>query len=301
MLALSYEPVPLAAMVEGRVTARLVRLMRAGAPAIAALLLWTKSVAAPASASAPRTPPESIAEALRSPLITACGLLTNILSSAGHLAWPEVGSRERAAAAAATGSRRRSSVSGPPPPPTFPVLAHPAVGECLSSLAEIAGLAGAARRAGGGARWRLLAAHSTLVVFIVARAAAPGNGLAPELELTKREMRWRDVDSGVRAHGVQSGGAGAGAGGTVWGAMASAVDEALGSLSPEPGRRLVGGRGEEEEASYEEGSIWQWCLECARSIEAAPGGASENTYVSSGVLPYRVLKSLAEAASDGRI
>lgn len=87
--------------------------------------------------------------------------------------------------------------------------------------------------------------------------------------------------------------------------MARAVDEALGSLSVAPGRGLIRGGGgekrEDEEASYEEGSIWQWCLECAREMEAASGGAAGNPYVSSGVVPRRVLTSLIEASSDGRI
>ncbi|CAM9465103.1 unnamed protein product [Sphacelaria rigidula] len=298
MLALSYEPAPLAAMVEEGVTARICNVAAAGAPAIAALLsLFADAVPAAAAAAGQTSadgpsslPPEFVeqaAEALRSPLITACSLLTNILTSAGHLAWPEpISDAEAAASWRATGGR---------PPPSYPVLAHPTLGECLASLAEVAGLAGAARRrpTRGGPRGRLLAAHATLVVMTVARASSPENGLAPARDLAARRARWGD--GGAAASGGDAE--------TVWAAMVRAVDEALGSLSAAPGLGLIGGRGgfEDEEASYEEGAIWQWCLECARAIEASPGGAAGNAFVASGVLPRRVLKILAEASSDGRI
>lgn len=285
MLALSYEAAPLAAMVEEGVTARLARLAAAGPPAMAALLCRSRgargkddtSVGGNASPSGalPIPPPEQVTEAVRSPLITACGLLTNILSSAGHLAWPE----------------------GQKAAPSHPVLGHPGMGECLASLAEVAGEAGVARRAGGGARWRLVVAHATLVVMIVARAAAPGNGLAPAPGLADRKPRWSSGEGGNDARG-----SGLSTGSSVWDGMARAVDEALGSLSIDPGRGLIGGVGrEDEEASYEEGSIWQWCLECARGMEAASGGAAGNPYVSGGVVPRGVLRSLMEASSDGRI
>ncbi|CAM9275994.1 unnamed protein product [Hapterophycus canaliculatus] len=281
MLALSYEAAPLAAMVEEGVTARLARLAAAGPPAIAALLGRGRGRGESGGGTSPSgpspPPPEQVAEAVRSPLITACGLLTNILTSAGHLAWPEGG---KAA-------------------PSHPVLGHPGMGECLASLAEVAGEAGAARRSGGGARWRLVVAHATLVVMIVARAAAPGNGLAPAPGLADRRPRW----SGQSGSDHRIGGLGPPSASSVWDEMARAVDEALGSLSLVPGRGLIGagGRDEDEEASYEEGSIWQWCLECAREMEAASGGATGNPYVSGGLVPRRVLKSLMEASSDGRI
>lgn len=307
MLALSYESAPLAAMVEEGVTARLALLCAAGSPAIAELLSGgLGGLGGLGGATPPLPPPEQASEAVRSPLITACGLLTNILTSAGHLAWPEKGIRPN-----------RAAGQGVPPPrePSHPVLAHPAMGECLVSLAEVVGAAGAVRRAGGGARWRLVAAHATLVVMTVARAATPGNGLGPARGLADRKTRWCDV---AAAHG--GGGAGGGTGATnrgrgggggggrdggpsVWEGMARAVDEALGSLSLGPGRGLIGGSrdDDEEEASYEEGSIWQWCLECAMEMEASAGGAGGNAYVVSGVVPRRVLTSLIEASSDGRI
>eukprot|EP00903_Cladosiphon_okamuranus_P014719 g13639.t1 len=299
MLALSYEAAPLAAMVEEGVTARLARLAAAGPPAIASLLLLLggrgedNAAAAAASSSPLLAPPEQVAEAVRSPLITACGLLTNILTSAGHLAWPEKAGHGGGGGGAGQPAR----------PPSHPVLGHPGMGECLASLAEVAGAAGAARRAGGGTRWRLVAAHATLVVMTVARAATPGNGLAPARGLADRKVRWLGEDGGdvVAGKGARRPSAPAAAR-TVWEGMARAVDEALGSLSAVPGRRLIGsGGGEDEEASYEEGAIWQWCLECAREMEAASGGASGNPYVSSGVVPRRMLKSLIEASSAGRI
>lgn len=289
MLVLSYEAAPLAAMVEEGVTARLARLAAAGPPAIA-VLLGRRGGNAPSPLLV--APPEHVSEAVRSPLITACGLLTNILTSAGHLAWPEKGAANRAA--------RRRGAGPPAQAPSHPVLGHPGMGECLASLAEVAGAAGCARRAGGGARWRLMAAHATLVVMTVARAATPRNGLAPARGLIDRKVRWLGEDggdsSGGSAHRRPPSSP------TVWEAMARAVDEALGSLSVAPGRGLIGGGGaEEEEASYEEGSIWQWCLECAREMEAAAGGATGNPYVSSGVVPRRMLESLIDASSDGRI
>lgn len=280
MLALSYEPAPLAAMVEEGVTARLSRLASSGPQAIAALL------AAGATAVPPLPPPEQASEAVRSPLVTACGLLTNILTSAGHLAWPESGCAGRGTVACG-GKKGRPSI---PRAPSHPVLTHPEMGECLASLAEVAGMAGAARRAGGGARWRLLAAHATLVVMVVARTAssAAGSGLAPRRDLADRRPRWSaEGDNGS-------------CGPSVWGIMARAVDEALGSLSAMPGRGVIGAM-DGEEASYEEGAIWQWCLECAREIEAASGGAEENPFVAVGMVPLRVLRSLEEASSDGRI
>lgn len=324
MLALSYEPAPLAAMVEEGVTARVTHLAAVGVPAIAAFLtlfvdavppapvLATSTASASPSPSLPPEFAEQAAESLRSPLITACSLLTNILTSAGHLAWPERDGNDPPRGAAATlawGAAVR--------PPPHAVLAHPEIGECLASLAEIAGLSGAARRgpARGGARWRLLAAHATLVVMTVARASSPENGLAPARGLADRKMRWGDSSAGGDAtavddqkrgkkdRSVHNGGGSGGSGTeTVWAAMVRAVDEALGSLSMVPGQGLVGGRRcEDEEASYEEGAIWQWCLECARAIEASPGGAAGNAFVARGVLPRRVLKILAEASSDGRI
>lgn len=305
MLALSYEAAPLAAMVEEGVTARLARLAAAGPPAIASLLLLggtdEDNVAASSSPSPSLVaPPEQVAEAVRTPLITACGLLTNILTSAGHLAWPKK-------AGPGGGARRLGGGGGgagqPAWAPSHPVLGHPGMGECLASLAEVAGAAGAARGAGGGARWRLVAAHATLVVMTVARAATSGNGLAPARGLADRKVRWLGEDGGdvVAGGGARRQSASAAAR-TVWEGMARAVDEALGSLSAIPGRGLIGsGVGEDEEASYEEGAIWQWCLECAREIEAASGGAAGNPYVSSGVLPRRMLKSLIEASADGRI
>lgn len=290
MLALSYEAAPLAAMVEEGVTARLAHLAAAGPPAIAALLGARTDGNAAASLIAP---PEQVSEAVRSPLITACGLLTNILTSAGHLAWPE-------RPAVGGGARRRRGAGQHTPAPSHPVLGHPGMGECLAALAEVAGGAGAARRAGGGARWRLVAAHATLVVMTVARAATPGNGLAPARGLADRKERWSGEDGGDDARGGARR-----TSSTVWEGMARAVDEALGSLSVVPGKGLIGGGGggggEDEEASYEEGAIWQWCLECAREMEAASGGAAGNPYVSSGVVPRRVLKSLIEASADGRI
>lgn len=292
MLALSYEAAPLAAMVEEGVTARLARLASAGPPAIAALL------AAGAAATPPLPPPEQASEGVRSPLITACGLLTNIVTSAGHLAWPE---RSTALSRGTGGGTNKCS---PPRAPSHPVLAHPGMGECLASLAEVAGAAGAARRAGGGARWRLLAAHATLVVMNVARSAAPGNGLAPARGVADRKARWdvgSDGDGGDARGARRAAGGGGVRGSSVWEGMARAVDEALGSLSAVPGVGLVGRMGDDEEASYEEGSIWQWCLECAREMEAAGGGSGENLYVSSGVVPRRVLQSLMEASADGRI
>ncbi|CAM9854133.1 unnamed protein product [Ectocarpus sp. 12 AP-2014] len=314
MLALSYEPTPLAAMVEEGVTARLARLAAAGPPAIAALLLLGRTSSSAdddgragggGGGELPTSPPEQMSEAVRSPLVSACGLLTNILTSAGHLAWPE----HRPAAAGSGGggggsgsggggaARRRGTGSQQPRgAPSHPVLGHPSMGQCLASLAEVAGAAGAARRAGGGARWRLLAAHATLVVMTVARAATPGNGLAPAAGLTgRRPRRWSGEEGDAPGDGASP---------SVWEGMARAVDEALGSLSATPRRGLIGGgRGgeEEEEASYEEGSIWQWCLECAREIEAAPGGTAGNAYVSCGVVPRRVLRSLKEASADCRI
>lgn len=291
MLALSYEATPLAAMVEEGVTARLARLIAAGPPAITALI----------AIGAPAPPPEQLSEAVRSPLITACGLLTNILSSAGHLAWPEgKGTRRRPVAASSL------SLVPPPPPspePSHPILAHPNMEECLVSLAEVAGVAGAARRAGGGTRWRLVAAHATLVVMIVARAATPGSGLGPKRDLAGRQARWGVGSGGDGKDALALAGTGGSSSLSVWDGMALAVNEALGSLSNTPGRGLVGGgRGaEEEEASYEEGAIWQWCLECAREIDVGAGGAHENSYVARGVLPAGVLMSLREASSDGRI
>lgn len=298
LLALSYEAAPLAAMVEEGVTARLARLAAAGPPAIAVLLAFGAGGGAYSSTAAP---PEQPSEAVRSPLITTCGLLTNIITSAGHLAWPERGAERKAPpgrGGGAGGGEKKGRA--PPRSPNHPVLAHPAMGECLVSLAEVAGLAGAARRSGGGARWRLLAAHATLVVMTVARAAGPGNGLAPARGLADRKARW----GGGRDDGA--GGGGAGGGGaplpSVWGGMARAVNEALGSLSAAHGRGLIGGGlGREEEACYEEGAIWQWCLECAREMEAAAGGAGDNPYVAAGVVPRGVLESLIEASSDGRI
>lgn len=295
-LALSYERASLVAIVEGGVTARLVRLVSAGPAAIAALLLGgAGSAEVP---NRPLPPLEPIAEALRSPLITSCGLLSNILSSAGHLAWPENSGRRKSAGTPVAKSIRRSSWPSTQLalPSTHPVLAHPVIGECLASMAEIAGLAGAVRRVGGDARWRLLVAHATLVVMIVARAATPGSGLAPEHGLTKREMRWRGVK---QESSSRSGRPGCNI--TIWEAMATAVDEALGSLSAVPGKGLLGGKGEDEEASYEEGSIWQWCVECAHVMEVSPGGVSANAYVSGGVLPEAMLRSLKEAATDGRL
>lgn len=301
MLALSYEPAPLAAIVEGGVTARLARMAAAGPPAIAALLAIDTSH---------RAPSEQAAEALRAPLVTVCGLLVNILTSAGHLAWPETSRQSKAVvAAAATKTRVRAKHSTAP---TYPVLGHPAMGDCLASLAEVAGLAGAARRAGGGARWRLLAAHSTLVVLTVARVATPGNGLAPARNLAERKLRWGGDDAdGSEALPRGNGGARSGVGGgcqrgsgTIWEAMLRADNEALGSLTATPGRGLIGGAmaiEDDEEASYEEGSIWQWCLECAREIDASAGGAPSNPYVACGVVPRGLLRSLAEASSDGRI
>lgn len=274
MLALSYEPAPLAAMVEEGVTARLSRLASFGPQAIAALL------AAGAAVVPPLPPPEQASEAVRSPLITVCGLLTNILSSAGHLAWPETGCAGRGTVA--------SGDKGRPRAPSHPVLAHPEIGECLASLAEVAGMAGAARRSGGDARWRLLAAHATLVILVVARTAAR-SGLAPRRDLADRRPRWSEEDDKDSC------------GSSVWGIMARAVDEALGSLSAMPGRGVIGAINGEEEASYEEGAIWQWCLECVREIEAASGGAEENPFVAVGMVPLRVLRSLKEASSDGRI
>lgn len=308
MLALSYEPTPLAAMVEEGVTARLACLAAAGPPAIAALLLLGRTSSSAddgraggdgAGGELPTSPPEHVSEAVRSPLVSACGLLTNILTSAGHLVWPE----ERPAAASGGGggaARRRGAGSQQPRgTPRHPVLGHPGMGQCLASLAEVACAAGAARRAGGGARWRLLAAHATLVVMTVARASTPGNGLAPAAGLAgRRPRRWSGEEDGVGSGGAR------GSSPSVWEGMARAVDEALGSLSATPGRGLIGGGGggeEEEEASYEEGAIWQWCLECAREMEAAPGGAAGNAYVSCGVVPRRVLRSLKEASADGRI
>ncbi|CAB1117297.1 unnamed protein product [Ectocarpus sp. CCAP 1310/34] len=299
MLALSYEPTPLAAMVEEGVAARLARLAAAGLPAIAALLLLgrTSSSADDDGGELPTSPPEQVSEAVRSPLVSACGLLTNILTSAGHLAWPE----DRPAAAGGSGAARRRGAGRQQPrgAPRHPVLGHPGMGQCLASLAEVAGAAGAARRAGGGARWRLLAAHATLVVMTVARAATPGNGLAPAAGLAgRRPRRWSGEEGDPPGDGASP---------SVWEGMARAVDEALGSLSATPGRGLIGGgRGgtgeeEEEEASYEEGAIWQWCLECAREIEVAPGGVTGNAYVSCGVVPRRLLSSLKEASADGRI
>lgn len=291
MLALSYEATPLAAMVEEGVTARLARLAAAGPPAIAALL-GRSNGGGTSSFPPPLPPPEQVSEAVRSPLITACGLLTNILTSAGHLAWPE-----RPVARRRGGGQQQRHT----PAPSHPVLGHPGMGECLASLAEVAGAAGAARRAGGGARWRLLAAHATLVVMTVARAATPGNGLAPARGLADRKARWSGGEDGG------GGDARRGRSSTVWEGMARAVDEALGSLSAVPGKGLIGGGGggagwaEEEEASYEEGAIWQWCLECAREMEASSGGATGNPYVSRGVVPKRMLKSLIEASFDGRI
>lgn len=296
MLALSYEAAPLAAMVEEGVTARLARLAVAGPPAIAALLGGRGENAPTAAASSFLAPPEQVAEAVRSPLITACGLLTNILTSAGHLAWPEK------TAVGGGGVRQRGGAGQRQPAraPSHPVLGHPDMGECLASLAEVAGAAGAARRAGGGARWRLVAAHATLVVMTVARAATPGNGLAPARGLAGRKVRWLGEDGdGVAGENDQRPSLSSP---TVWEGMARAVDEALGSLSVAPGRGLIGGgAGEDEEASYEEGAIWQWCLECAREVEATSGGAAGNPYVSSGIVPPRVLRSLIEASSDGRI
>ena len=293
MLALSYELAPLAAMVEEGVTARLARLAAAGPPAIAALLgggTGKNNAAASSSSSPPVAPPEQVAEAVRSPLITACGLLTNILTSAGHLAWPE----KAGAGGGGAGQPARA--------PSHPVLGHPRMGECLASLAEVAGAAGAARRAGGGTRWRLVAAHATLVVMTVARAATPSNGLAPARGLADRKMRWFGGGGGDAVAGKGAQRRSAAEARTVWEGMARAVDEALGSLSAVPGRGLIGSAaGEDEEASYEEGAIWQWCLECAREMEAASGGAAGNPYVSSGVVPRRMLKSLIEASSDGRI
>ena len=300
MLALSYEAAPLVAMVEEGVTARLAHLAAAGPPAIAALLGARTDGNAAASLIAP---PEQVSEAVRSPLITACGLLTNILTSAGHLAWPE-----KAAGPGGAARRRRGGGAGQQPAraPSHPVLGHPGMGECLASLAEVAGAAGRARRAGGGTRWRLAAAHATLVVMTVARAATPRNGLAPARGLIDRKMRWLgEDDSGVAGKGARRP---AGTR-TVWEGMALAVDEALGSMSAVPGKGLIGGggggggggAGEDEEASYEEGAIWQWCLECAREMETASGGAAANPYVSSGVVPRKMLRSLIEASSDGRI
>lgn len=278
LLALSYEPAPLAAMVEEGVTARLSRLASSGPQAIAALL------AAGAAAVPPLPPPEQASEAVRSPLITVCGLLTNILTSAGHLAWPETGCAGRGTVAC--GGKK-----GRPRAPSHPVVAHPEMGECLASLAEVAGMAGAARRAGGGARWRLLAAHATLVIMVVARIAtsAAGSGLAPRRDLADRRPRWSEEDNKDSC------------GSSVWGIMARAVDEALGSLSAMPGRGVIGAINGEE-ASYEEGAIWQWCLECVREIKAASsGGAEENPFIAVGMVPLRVLRSLEEASSDGRI
>ncbi|CAM9396737.1 unnamed protein product [Ectocarpus sp. 6 AP-2014] len=309
MLALSYEPTPLAAMVEEGVAARFARLAASGPPAIAALLLLGRTSGSAdddgraggggggGGGGLPTSPPEQVSEAVRSPLVSACGLLTNILTSAGHLAWPE----DRPAAASGGGAARRRGAGSQQPrgAPSHPVLGHPGMGQCLASLAEVAGAAGAARRAGGEARWRLLAAHTTLVVMTVARAATPGNGLAPAAGLAgRRPRRWSGEEGDARGIGAR------GSSPSVWEGMARAVDEALGSLSATPGRGLIGGgRGgeEEEEASYEEGSIWQWCLECAREIEAAPGGAAGNAYVSCGVVPRRVIRSLKEASADGRI
>eukprot|EP00752_Nemacystus_decipiens_P010838 g9636.t1 len=282
------------------VVARLARLAAAGAPAIAALL--GPATGAHASTSLLAPPPEQISESVRSPLITACGLLTNILTSAGHLAWPEK--------SGGAPPRRRVGGAGQQPAraPSHPVLGHPRMGECLASLAEVAGAAGAARRAGGGTRWRLLAAHATLVVLTVARAATPANGLAPARGLLDRRVRWVDEEgSDVAGVGSRRRPPSSAAAMTVWEGMARAVDEALGSLSAVPGRGLIGGgggadgAGEDEEAGYEEGTIWQWCLECAREMEAASGGAAANPYVSSGVVPRRMLRSLIEASSDGRI
>lgn len=307
MLALSYEPTPLAAMVEEGVTARIARLTAAGGPAIFALLTLLADTAGKQTSPLPTDFAEQTAEALRAPLITACGLLTNILTSAGHLAWPETGDNLVSAGGSKAATAGR--------PPTHTVLAHPAMGECLASLAEIVGLAGAARRRPirGGARWRLLAAHATLVILTVARAATPATGLAPARGLSERKARWdgacasvafgdacgKSKDSASGVNGART----AGSSSTVWDAMARAVDEGLGSLSRAPGRGLIGGKGlsEDEEASYEEGAIWQWCLECARAIEAAPGGGMGNSYVASGVVPRRVLKSVAEASLHGRI
>lgn len=293
MLALSYEAAPLAAMVEEGVAARLAILAAAGPSAIAALLPvgsgggdgGGKNAAA---VTLPLPPREQVSEAVRSPLITACGLLTNILTSAGHLAWPE----KDTPSCASLGRARHAPAARAP---SHPVLAHPAMGECLASLAEVASLAGAARRRGGGPRWRLLAAHATLVVMTVARAAAPGNGLAPVQGLAERQPRW----GAGRVGGDRSKGGGARVA-SVWRGMARAVDEALGSLSATDGRGLIGAMGDEE-ASYEEGNIWQWCLECAREMEALSGGADGNPYVSGGLVPRRMLESLIEASSDGRI
>lgn len=298
MLALSYEAVPVAAMVEEGVTARLARLAASGPPAIAVLLSAGTATGAPSG-----PPPDQASEAVRSPLITACSLLTNILTSAGHLAWPEKGAYRGGNQRGRGGANKNRT----PQEPSHPVVAHPAMGECLVSLAEVAGLAGAARRIGGGARWRLLAAHTTLVVMIVARAASPENGLVPAHGLASRKARWDMRRSD--ADGDDVGGVGRATGGgddaqgplSVWEEMAIAVDESLGSLTTAPGRTLIGGTGEDEEASYEEGAIWQWCLECAREMEAAAGGAIENPYVANGVLPRRILMSLIEASADGRI
>lgn len=309
LLALSYEASPLAAMVEEGVTARLANLAASGPPAIAAFLAPTGSGgggggdgdgAGSGKAAAIISLPlrEQASEAVRSPLITACGLLTNILTSAGHLAWPE---KDAPSGAASPGGASRAPALAPRAP-SHPVLAHPAMGECLASLAEVASLAGAARREGGGTRWRLLAAHATLVVMTVARAAAPGNGLTPARGLAERQPRWGEgsVGGGDRSKGGGGSGSGGARNSSVWRGMARAVDEALGSLSATEGRGLIGAMGDEE-ASYEEGTIWQWCLECAREMEATSGGASGNPYVAGGLVPRRMLESLIEASSDGRI